>query len=141
MAERELAPDDPCLAWDGLVALEVEDGWWQPWRLPPGRIGTAMSAELVRQARTPTGVRFGLRTDARSLQVRLRSEVWRAVPLDVLVDGRLAHRLPVGDGDQVLEVELPGRPADVEVWLPHWGLTTRVGGIRLTGGGTPEPLR
>jgi lysophospholipase L1-like esterase len=46
----------------------------------------------------------------------------RIAPVDVLVDGTLHRRCEVGDGEQRLTVDLPGREAQVEIWLPQAGV-------------------
>ncbi|MFC0531506.1 GDSL-type esterase/lipase family protein [Phytohabitans kaempferiae] len=139
MAELELAPDDPRLGLDGHADLVRDGDWWWALRLPAERLARSTAPGLVRQARMPAGVRLGLRTDARALTLRLLGDPGGSAPVDVVVDGRLLHRLPVTGGPQALRAELPGRPADVRVWLPHWGVT-RLGPVVVSGGAVaPAP--
>ena len=57
--------------------------------------------------------------------------------MDVLVDGGCRSAARTRDGEQRLVVELPGRPVEVEIWLPHSGVI----GVRgLTFDGAAEPL-
>jgi lysophospholipase L1-like esterase len=133
-----LRPDDPRLSWDGVVAWEPDAGWWQPWRLPPAWAATAMSPHLMDLARMPAGVRLGFRTDATELSLRLHGDESSA-PVDVVIDGKLVHRLPVERGAQVVNAGLPGEPADVEVWLPQSGRTA-VGDVELIGGELSGPM-
>lgn len=57
-------------------------------------------------------------------------------PLDVRVDGALAHRWTGGPGRHRIALPLPraddGRPAEVEVWLPHLSVT-RIAAVTLRG--------
>jgi hypothetical protein len=136
-----ISPDDPRLGWDGLVALQREGDWWQPWRLPPDRIGTAHAPSLTRHARMPAGARIGLRTDAARVALAIEVEVDDPadVPLvDVVVDGELAHRLAVRPGRGV-EAELPPGDKAVELWLPQFG-AVRVGPLTLAGHTGVAPL-
>lgn len=136
MREEWLDPDDAQLSWDGLVDLRRAGDWWQPWRLPPDRIPTPRLAEL---ARMPAGVRVGMRTDARLLSVPLFGDPDYSLPVDVLVDGQLAHRMAVSPGEQVLTVALPGQPSTVDVWLPNYGITL-VGRLRLAAHSMVRPV-
>jgi GDSL-like Lipase/Acylhydrolase family len=131
-----LDPDDPQLSWDGLVDLRRAGDWWQPWRLPADRIPTTRLNEL---ARMPAGVRVGMRTDARLLSVPLFGDPDYSMPVDVLVDGQLAHRMAVRPGEQTLTVALPGQPANVDVWLPNYG-RTKVGRLRLAAHSMVRPM-
>ncbi|MFD4872475.1 SGNH/GDSL hydrolase family protein [Streptomyces sp. NPDC058420] len=137
---RFLAPDHPDLAWDGLAALSRRDGWWQPWRITPDRLATALSPALLDRAAVPAGARLRLRTDARELTLRIAVGQRGAGPFDVLVDDAPAVRLPVAPGVHDLCVPLPGRPARVEVWLPQRG-SVRLGHLSLPDGAvlTPDP--
>ncbi|WYB32608.1 MFS transporter [Streptomyces sp. SM1P] len=59
----------------------------------------------------------------------------RRLPLDIRVDGILAHRWTGGPGRHRVAFPLPvtdGTPADVEVWLPHLAVT-RIGAVTLRG--------
>lgn len=138
---RYLAPDHPALAWDGLAALSGRGGWWQPWRITPDRLATALSPDLLDRAATPAGARLRLRTDAPDLTLRIAVGERGAGPLDVLVDDIPSLRLPVAPGVHDLRVPLPGRPARVELWLPQRG-TLRLGHLSLPDRAllAPDPL-
>ncbi|MFJ9695356.1 SGNH/GDSL hydrolase family protein [Kitasatospora sp. NPDC101183] len=132
---ERLDPDDPRISWDGIAALERrEGGWWAPLRFPLERVGTTLSGNFARLAELPAGVRFGFRTDAVELLLTLDADLGGA-PLDVRVDGALAHRGRPVSGP----ILLPGRPVDVEVWLPHLG-RARLGPLGLRGHRSVEPL-
>jgi hypothetical protein len=138
MTRETIAPDDPRLACEGMVALCREGDWWAPWRLPPARIETAHAPALTGHARKPAGARIGMRTDATALSIAIeRVDFDDESPedpahVDIVVDGRLAHRLPVAPGAGSVAAELPGGGKEVEIWLPH-ASCVRIGRITLGG--------
>lgn len=136
MPQETISLDDPRLACEGLVALRREDDWWQPWRLPPDRIDTAHAPSLTERARMPAGARIGLRTDATwlslAIEVDTGDEPSDNVFVDVVVDGQLARRLPVVPGRGSVDVALPDGDAEIELWLPQFGVA-RVGPVTLAG--------
>lgn len=74
--------------------------------------------------RDPAGVRGAWRTSATSVELEIRAALsiyTRIAPVDVLVDGELHQRCAVEEGEQRLTIELPGRPVEVEIWLPQAG--------------------
>ncbi|WP_052396902.1 GDSL-type esterase/lipase family protein [Streptomyces sp. NRRL F-5123] len=128
------APDDPVLSWDGVADLERTADGWLPRRIPAERLATTPSEGFASCAAMPAGVRFGVRTDAAELTLRL-DVTGGSAPLDVRVDGALVRRAAVSGACEVV-VPLTEGPAaggpgphDVEVWLPHLGRTqvARVG--------------
>jgi lysophospholipase L1-like esterase len=131
-----LSPADPRIAWDGLGILEEAAGAWRPWRVDPARLASSLSPGLIAAARATAGVRFALRTDARSLSVNIRPDGSPSKPVDVFVAEQPVVRVPLsvsGDWQEVV-VDLPGAPSDVEVWLPH-NVGVRLGPIELAGHG------
>ncbi|MFF0335529.1 GDSL-type esterase/lipase family protein [Streptomyces fimicarius] len=135
-AER-LAPGDPRLSFDGIAGWERGGGDHHaelPLRMPVDRLATAMSANFSRLARTTAGVRFAVRTDASELELEVENDPGGS-PLDVRVDGALAHRWTGGPGRHRIAFPLPGAgggPAEVEVWLPHLSVT-RIAAVTLRG--------
>ncbi|MFI0897335.1 GDSL-type esterase/lipase family protein [Streptomyces sp. NPDC020983] len=126
-----LAPDDPVLSWDGVAELERTADGWLPRRIPGGRLATTLSQSFASYAAMPAGVRFGVRTDAAEVTLRLNVTADSA-PVDVRVDGALVRRAAVsGACEIVVPLAPPARAAepaeagsaahDVEVWLPHLG--------------------
>ncbi|MBP2356112.1 hypothetical protein JOF29_007222 [Kribbella aluminosa] len=79
---------------------------------------------LWSRACTPAGVHGRWRTAARHLRLEIRGD---PVPegtigsIDVLVDGTLRSRRRVVEGEQLVEVDLPGTSSEIDVWLPHLG--------------------
>jgi hypothetical protein len=135
-AHETIAPDDPRLALEGLVALRRQGNWWQPWRLPPDRIETAHAPTLTERARMPAGARIGMRTDATSIAIAIDIAAddprLEQALVDVVIDRQLAHRLPVAPGGADVVTELPGGVHEVELWLPHVA-DVRIGAITLAG--------
>lgn len=86
----------------------------------------------------PAGVRVAMRTDAATFSVALEGDK-DSCPVDVLVDGELHARLPVGRGPGMVTTDLPMGHTHVEAWMPQWG-RTRVGIVRLAGHGFVEPV-
>ncbi|MEV5965087.1 GDSL-type esterase/lipase family protein [Kribbella sp. NPDC051952] len=137
--------------WTGFQHREVDaDGWTTFWRLDPreqdfqlaewtanpDRVGQGLWA----RAATPAGVRGAWRTAATSVGLELRANLSiysKLTPVDVLVDGELYQRCAVQEGEQRLVVELPGRPVEVEIWLPQTG---RIAIRGLSFDGAAEPL-
>ncbi|WP_327676872.1 GDSL-type esterase/lipase family protein [Kitasatospora sp. NBC_00458] len=136
--EEWLDPADGRLGWDGVCGFERTGGAVLPLRIPQERLGTVLSDNFVRLARIPAGARFAVRTDATALLLDLAAEPGTA-PLDVLADGELLHRRHLGPGRTRLALALPGRPAEVEVWLPHLS-RTRLAAVGLRGHRLLEPV-
>ncbi|MEV4260662.1 GDSL-type esterase/lipase family protein [Kribbella sp. NPDC049584] len=121
--------------WTGYQHREVDaDGWTTFWRLDPRDRDLRLSDwtgypdraghRLWERAATPAGVRAAWRTSATSVELEIRAALSiyiRIAPVDVLVDGELHQRCEVLEGEQRLRIELPGRPAEVEIWLPQAG--------------------
>jgi hypothetical protein len=83
-----------------------------------------LHAEMMRYiVRVTSGVRAAFRTDASTLVVGAETNVFRmnavdeATSIDVLVDGVVSASVRSADG--WWEFSLPGRIAEIEVWLPH----------------------
>ncbi|MFE6701035.1 GDSL-type esterase/lipase family protein [Streptomyces sp. NPDC057718] len=135
-AVERLVPGDPRLSFDGIAGWERGGGTWLPLRMPVDRLATAMSANFSRLARTTAGIRFAVRTDARSLELEVEMAADPGgSPLDVRVDGVLTHRWAGGPGRHRIAFPLPGTDggaAEVEVWLPHLGVT-RIAAVTLRG--------
>jgi len=137
--------------WTGYQHRAVDaDGWSTYWRLDPrghdfrladwtgdpGRPGH----RLWDRAATPAGVRGTWRTAASSVSLEIRASLGiytLIAPMDILVDGELHERREVREGEQRLTVDLPGRPVEVEIWLPHSGV---IGVRELSFDGEAEPL-
>ncbi|MFB8021092.1 GDSL-type esterase/lipase family protein [Streptomyces rubiginosohelvolus] len=133
-AVERLVPGDPRLSFDGIAGWDRGTGARLPLRMPVDRLATAMSANFSRLARTTAGVRFAVRTDATALELEVDLDPGGS-PLDIRVDGILAHRWTGGPGRHRVAFPLPvtdGTPADVEVWLPHLAVT-RIGAVTLRG--------
>jgi lysophospholipase L1-like esterase len=124
------------MTWTGFQHCETDaDGWTTFWRLDPrgqdfgltdwtGRPDRPGHRLWVRAA-TPAGVRGAWRTTATAVRLDIRAALGiysRIAPVDVLVDGALHRRCEVRDGEQQLAVDLPGREAEVEIWLPQAGV-------------------
>ena len=123
--------------WTGYQHREVDaDGWTTFWRLDPrGRdfsltdwtgIPDRPGHRLWIRASTPAGVRGTWRTAASTVRLEIRGDLGglydSIAPVDVLVDGELHRRCAIREGEQHLTVDLPGRPAEVQVWLPQKGV-------------------
>lgn len=134
-------PDDPRLSWDGLSGFHRQDGRWFPLRIPQERIATALSGNFARLAQLPAGARFGFRTDAAEVVLELDAEPGSA-PLDVVVDGVVAHRWHPVHGSHRLTLPLPAGvdgPVEVEIWLPHLSRTW-LGPVTFHGHRVLEPV-
>ncbi|WP_432881506.1 GDSL-type esterase/lipase family protein [Kribbella sp. CA-245084] len=121
--------------WTGHQHCEVDaDGWTTFWRLDPRDRDFRLSDwtgdpdraghRLWERAATPAGVRAAWRTSATSVELEIRAALGiytRIAPVDILVDGELHQRREVREGEQRLRIELPGRRAEVEIWLPQAG--------------------
>ena len=108
-------------AWHGAATWTTTPDGQQPWRVRPEHLERIMSADVDELARIPNGVRLEVDTDASALEVALTTtEAYgdSARSLDVVVDGELTATREVG-GSVSVRIELPGRPARVELWLPH----------------------
>lgn len=75
---ERLAPDDPRLSFDGITGWSRDGGGdgadgLLPLRMPLERLGTTLSANLTRLARTNAGVRFAVRTDAVSIELEVEN--------------------------------------------------------------------
>ncbi|ATG50184.1 hypothetical protein CFK38_00595 [Brachybacterium vulturis] len=118
---RSISPADLPEAWHGAATWTAAAHGQQPWRVRPEHLERIMSAEVDELARIPNGVRLEIETDASALEVSLTTSeapVGSVCSLDVVVDGELAASHEAR-GRVSFRVELPGRPARVELWLPH----------------------
>ncbi|MFC6160048.1 GDSL-type esterase/lipase family protein [Kribbella jiaozuonensis] len=123
------------MTWTGFRHHEPDaDGWTTFWRLDPRGQDFRLTEwtgrphrqgdHLWARAATPAGVRGAWHTAATSVQLDIRAALGiynRIAPVDVLLNGVLHRRCEVGDGEQQLTVDLPGREAEVEIWLPQAG--------------------
>src|SRR5699024_10643454 len=115
-------------------------GGQQPWRVRPEHLERIMSPEVDELAPIPNGVRLEIETDGSALDVALTvHESYNDAPrsLDLVIDGELAATRAVA-GRVEVRLELPGRPARVELWLPH-SAPTLVHDVVLHGAGEPAP--
>lgn len=118
---RSISPAVLPEAWHGAATWTATPDGQQPWRVRPEHLERIMSADVDELARIPNGVRLEVDTDASDLEVALTTtEAYgdSARCLDVVVDGEPAATREAG-GSVSVRVELPGRPARVELWLPH----------------------
>jgi hypothetical protein len=129
------SPSDRPALWTGFRHREVDaDGWTTFWRLDPRTQDFQLSDwtadpertghRLWLRAATPAGVRASWRTAATRVELEVRAELGiykRLAPVDVLVDDELHERCELREGDQGLQVALPGRSVTVELWLPQSG--------------------
>ncbi|TCC51477.1 hypothetical protein E0H73_40875 [Kribbella pittospori] len=107
--------------WLGAAAVVTDQsGWLNFYRIDPADQPFADDPDLWAKLRMPAGIRTAFRTDAPKLTLVTYAGA-DCAPVDVIVDGALAHRLPVPPGESTLHAPLPGRPAKVEVWLPQYG--------------------
>lgn len=123
---RSVSPTDLPEAWHGAATWTETAEGLQPWRVRPEHLERIMCAEVDELARIPNGVRCEVITDARSLEVELTTAEAHgesARRADVMVDGELIATRDAG-GRASIRVELPGRRARVELWLPHAAPTT-----------------
>jgi len=126
--------------WHGVVDLEaLPEGAVRTWRYPyqDRRYDIGISWGSV-----PAGARIAFTTTATRMHLELLPDTTISdtpCPVDIVIDGDHAHRLP---SDQPATVDLPtapGKPVTVEIWLPQYGCT----GVRclaLVGDDTPEPV-
>jgi lysophospholipase L1-like esterase len=122
--------------WTGFQHQEADaDGWTTFWRLDPRGHDFHLTDwtgspdrpghRLWERAATPAGVRGAWRTSASSvgLEIRAACGIASAIgPVDVLVNGELHERCAVREGEQRVTADLPGRPVEVEIWLPQVGV-------------------
>ncbi|TCO48541.1 lysophospholipase L1-like esterase [Kribbella antiqua] len=122
--------------WTGYRHREVDaDGWTTFWRLDPRGQDFRLidwtgdperpGHRLWDRAAMPAGVRGIWRTTASTVSLELRADpgIYASLaPVDVLVDGSLHQRCEIEPGDQRIAVELPGKPVEVEIWLPQSGM-------------------
>ncbi|MFI6828342.1 GDSL-type esterase/lipase family protein [Kribbella sp. NPDC050241] len=137
--------------WTGYQHREVDsDGWTTFWRLDPRGHDFHLTDwtgypdreghRLWDRAATPAGVRAAWSTTASSVRLEIRAALGiyaKLAPVDVLVDGELHRRCEVREGEQTLTADLPGRPAEVEIWLPQAGM---IGFRGLAFDGDAEPV-
>jgi hypothetical protein len=124
----ELAPDDARLGMAGLAGFARTADWWEPMRLPAP--AALLHPELLLTARMAAGGRFSFTTDATAVTLPIRAQdPADTAPVDLCVDGALAHRLPVRD---TLHVDLPAGRKRIDLWLPQFGVV-QLGRMRLDG--------
>ncbi|WP_427889055.1 GDSL-type esterase/lipase family protein [Kribbella sp. GL6] len=124
------------MTWTGYRYRDTDaDGWTTYWRLDPRGQDFRLADwagrpdrpghRLWERAATPAGVHGRWRTSAAAVALEIRASLGiysRIAPVDVLVDGQLHKRCPLEAGIHKLEVELPGRAVEVEIWLPQSGV-------------------
>ena len=120
-SRRSISPAELPEAWHGAATWTAAGGGQQPWRVRPEHLERIMSADVDELARIPNGVRLEIDTDAQALEIALtvhEAYAGAARCLDLVVDGELAATREVA-GRAEVRLELPGRPARIELWLPH----------------------
>lgn len=125
VAALDVSPRELPQAWHGAAAWTEGTGGLQPWRVRPEHLARILSADMDDLSRIPNGVRLALDTDAAALEVELTAEeayADAARRVDVLIDGELVATREAGGRTRHL-IELPGREARVELWLPHTAAT------------------
>lgn len=118
---RRVMPTDLPEAWHGAATWSTTPDGQQPWRVTPAHLERIMNADVDELARIPNGVRLEIDTDASALEVELtttEAHADSARRLDVVVDGELVATREAG-GSVSTWIDLPSRPARVELWLPH----------------------
>ncbi|MFI6928472.1 GDSL-type esterase/lipase family protein [Nonomuraea spiralis] len=151
----------------GALDLEHTEHGLLPHRLPARARAQCADPRLAMAESQPSGVRLAFRTAATAVELdALRTRrVYTGVPprpdgvYDLLVDGRLTAQAGVSGGD-TLTIDLatgaathsagpsgtlrftglPGRPKDVEIWLPH-NETTELVALRTDAAVEPVPDR
>ncbi|WBB58814.1 lipase [Streptomyces sp. WMMC500] len=151
----------------GALDLEHTERGVLPHRLPPHARRQIPDGQLAMAESQPSGVRLAFRTPATAveLDVVATKRVYVGAPprpdgvYELLVDGRLAGRAGVPDGD-VLTIDmaagtaetrsgpvqtlrftgLSGDDKDVEIWLPH-DETTHLVSLRTDAPVRPAPPR
>ncbi|TCC51490.1 hypothetical protein E0H73_40955 [Kribbella pittospori] len=123
--------------WLGAAAVVADDDGWQHfYRVDPEDRPFSADADLWAKLRMPVGIRAVFRTSAGLLELAVLAGQ-DCSPVDVVVDGTLAHRLPVSPGESTLRAPLPGRPVQVEVWLPQYGAFSIQEPVLIGGDATP----
>lgn len=123
----------------GAVSLERGDGWVQPWRIPVEDFELFPPDGIGGTARRPAGVRLGLQSDTRALEIGLAPS---DMPLafDCVLDDELCAtcRVPPG-ADRAAFGDLPPGNRRVEVYLSQqWPV--RVTGFAVDDGAALAPL-
>lgn len=135
----ELEPtvsDARSTVWQGTGHWQIDGDWAAPRRLGPD---PQVGEKLARSAGCGVGVRAELSTDAATISLPIqRVDTEGRMPVDLVVDDELAERVELADEDR-LSLALPGRPARVELWLPHTG-NCRIGPLTLTQATFAEPV-
>ncbi len=135
----ELDPLAHPWAWHGGAVWERDSARFAPWRIPPADLRSFDAEELVLKARMAAGVRLEVDTDAASIEMTVEALDEGTSPLDLVVDGELALRSPIGEGATTVRLELPDGRHRVELWLPHFGRVL-VSGATLAGVSDIEPV-
>ncbi|MFE3514090.1 GDSL-type esterase/lipase family protein [Streptomyces sp. NPDC059166] len=126
---RVVTGADPVLRYRGAVSLQHGPRGTAPWRLPHEEARLHLPEGGIGRAAMPAGVRVALRTDSGTLTCRYQADPAPRLNgpqehpyLDVVCDGRRSRSVPLrADGrDASFLVQLPGRPALVELWLPPY---------------------
>lgn len=103
----------------GAVSLEAGDGWVQPWRIPVEDLELFPPDGIGGTARHAAGVRLGLRSDTRTLEVHL-APAGAALTLDCVVDAELVATCAVAAGESLATFsDLPPGDKTIEVYLPQ----------------------
>ncbi|MFJ4966677.1 hypothetical protein EES43_02060 [Streptomyces sp. ADI96-02] len=149
----------------GALDLEATERGVLPHRLPGWARRQIPDGQLAMAESQPSGVRLAFRSRATAveLDVVATKRVYRGAPrrpdgvYDLIVDGRLAGRGSVAEGDTVtIDMtagtsetrpgpvrtlrfeELPGHDKEVEIWLPH-DETTELVALRTNAPAHPSP--
>ncbi|MEU9357567.1 GDSL-type esterase/lipase family protein [Streptomyces sp. NPDC048301] len=126
---RVVTGSDPVLRYRGAVSLQHGPHGTAPWRLPHEEARLHLPEGGIGRAAMPAGVRVTLQTDSRALTCHYRADPAPRLNgpqeqpfLDVVLDGLRTRSvlLRADGGDASFEVELPGRAALVELWLPTY---------------------
>lgn len=123
----------------GAVSVQRGDGWIQPWRIPVEDFELFPPDGIGGTARRPAGVRLGLLSDTRVVEVGLAPSDM-ALALDCVIDDELAAtcRVPPG-ADRASFADLPPGNKRIEIYLSQqWPV--RLTGFAVEDGAAAAPV-
>jgi len=115
-----IAIPDERLTWQGHISMEEKADGLRPWKIDYRQFDLHHQA-LQQKVGFPTGMRLSFRTNSTTIQIQIRSQDIKDIPIDLVIDDEVVDSQRFSDTGCCDFSGLPPDEKEVELWLPMWG--------------------